>query len=93
MSTKARLCEICMKAIETERLETIPETRLCLEHAEKIQKFGGEFQVSVTGERTSKQGSLKRNFGGVTPEMKRNQQGIEKLKDEFEDEKWQKKQG
>jgi ribosome biogenesis SPOUT family RNA methylase Rps3 len=91
MAAKTRPCEICMKPIEAERLETIPETRLCLEHAEKIKKFGGEFVVTSTQERTSKPGSLKKNYGGVTPSMKRNHKAIEKLKDELEEEKWQKK--
>jgi hypothetical protein len=32
------------------------------------------------------------NYGGVTPHMRRNQKAIEKLKDEFEDEKWAKQE-
>jgi len=92
MAGKTRPCEICMRPIEMERLETIPETRLCLEHAEKVKKHGGEFTVTSTQERTSKPGSLKINFGGVTPTMTRNHKAMEKLKDEFEDEKWGKKE-
>lgn len=92
MTRKTRPCEICMKPIELERLETIPNTRLCLEHAEKIKKHGGEFVVTSTPDRTSKVGSLKLNFGGVTPSMQRNHKAIEKLKDEFEEDKWRMKE-
>lgn len=88
MAQKSRPCEICMKPIETERLEALPNTHLCLDHAEKIKKYGGEFLVSATRERTSKAGSLKINFGGVTAKLRRNQAAMEKLKDEFEEEKW-----
>ncbi len=88
MASKARPCEICMKPIEMERIEAIPNTHLCLEHAEKIKQHGGEFTVTSTQERTSKAGSLKINFGGVTPTLKRNHKAMEKLKDEFEEEKW-----
>ena len=92
MATRSRPCEVCMKPIEDSRLETTPETRLCLEHAEKIEKFGGEFIRSVSWDKTSKEGGLKKNYGGVTPHRIRNQQGMERLKDEFENEKWQAKE-
>lgn len=85
---KSRPCEVCMKPIEPERIETLPETRLCGEHAEKIAKLGGEFIRVSSTERTSKPGSLKRNYGGVNTTTKRNQQAIEKLKDEFDEAKW-----
>jgi len=84
MSKKSRPCEICMKPIEPQRLEATPETRLCKEH-------GGEFIRVVSHERTSKAGSLKKNYGGVNTSRKRNQAAIEKLKDEFDEEKWQQK--
>jgi len=79
-----------MKPIEPERLEALSETRLCQEHHEKIQKFGGEFTLTTKVERTSKPGSIKINYGGVGGRMRRNQAAIEKLKDEFDDEKWSK---
>ncbi|MBM3994226.1 MAG: hypothetical protein FJ303_08750 [Planctomycetes bacterium] len=91
MSKKSRPCEICMKPIEPQRLEATPETRLCKEHAEKIEKHVGEFIRVVSHERTSKAGSLKKNYGGVNTSRKRNQAAIEKLKDEFDEEKWQQK--
>ena len=92
MAEKARPCEICMKPIEIERLESLPETRLCLEHAEMIKKHGGEFVMSSTVEKTSKAGGIKINYGGVNPSQKRNHKAMEKLKDEIEEEKWRKKE-
>ena len=44
--------------------------------------------ATTTRERTSKPGSIKINFGGVTAKLKRNHKAMEKLKDEFEEEKW-----
>jgi len=32
-----------------------------------IEKYGGEFKISDTQERTSKPGSRKRNYGGISP--------------------------
>jgi hypothetical protein len=88
MANQSRPCEVCMKPIEADRLETVPESRLCREHAEKAEKFGGEFTRTSSAERTSKPESMKRNYGGVNTSKKRNQVAIEKLKDEFEEEKW-----
>jgi hypothetical protein len=81
-----------MKPIEIERIEAIPQTRLCLKHAEAIRKHGGEFILTTTHDKTSKQGSLKKNFGGVTGRLRRNQKGIERLKDEHDAEKWQERE-
>ena len=80
---KTRLCEICKAAIDPDRLEAVPDTRLCTEHARAVQKFGGEFIVSAEQERTSKPGSLKHNYGGVTTSKTRNIKAIERLRDEF----------
>jgi hypothetical protein len=80
MSTKTRPCEICKKIIEAERVEAIPETRLCLEHSRLIGKYGGEFLVTATQESLGKVGSLKRNYGGISTQKTRNQTGIDKLR-------------
>ena len=80
----SRLCEICKGPIETDRLEGIPNTRLCHTHAVAIEKFGGEFKVSAEQERTSKAGSLKHNYGGIATSQKRNQEAIDRLKDDYE---------
>jgi hypothetical protein len=47
--------------IPAERLEAIPETMVCVQCSKEM---GGEFQLVVTPERTSKEGSLKQNYGG-----------------------------
>jgi len=54
-------CARCGAEIPAERLEAIPETMVCVQCSREI---GGEFQVIVTPERTSKEGSLKKNYGG-----------------------------
>ena len=81
---KTRPCEICRRPIEEERIEVVPETRLCAEHARQVQKYGGEFTVTYEKERTSKPGSLKRNYGGVTPHKARNEEALRKLREEYE---------
>jgi hypothetical protein len=73
-----------MRPIEAERIESVPETRLCADHAQQILKFGGEFIVTATQERTSKTGSLKLNYGSVTTSKTRNQKALDKLRDEFD---------
>jgi hypothetical protein len=84
MAFQTRLCEICRKEIPAERLEVLPETRLCVEHAQMMRKYGGEFIVHVHQERVSKPGSLKRNYGGVTISKTRNQSALDKLRREYE---------
>ena len=83
MSTKTRPCEICRKLIEAERVEAIPKTRLCVEHARMIVKYGGEFLVTATQESLGKAGSLKRNYGGIVTRKTRNQTGIDKLRRDY----------
>ena len=80
MVGKTRPCEICKELIDPERVAAVPETRLCTEHARQIQKYGGEFLVTSSQERTSKPGSLKRNYGGVDIKKVRNSLAIEKLR-------------
>lgn len=84
MTAKTRPCEICMKPIDPERCAANPKTRLCIEHAEQIKKYGGEFRILAEQERTSKQGSLKRNYGGVNTTQVRNTEAIAKLREEYE---------
>jgi hypothetical protein len=84
MSNQTRPCEICNQPIDPERLEAVPDTRLCGDHARQIAKYGGEFRLSATHDRTSKQGSLKQNYGGVTARKTRNHEAMYKLKEEYE---------
>jgi hypothetical protein len=48
--------------IPEERLEALPKTRLCVTCSAAV---GGEFIRVVVREKTSKPGSLKRNYGSV----------------------------
>lgn len=61
MELVTRTCTRCGQCIPTERLEAIPETELCVQCSQAI---GGEFKIIAISERTSKQGSLKINYGG-----------------------------
>jgi hypothetical protein len=79
-----RGCEICKKPIETERAEGVPETRLCVQHAHEIGKYGGEFRTVVNEDLTSKHGSLKKNYGGVTVYRRRNVEALLRLRDAYE---------
>jgi hypothetical protein len=62
MPTKRRFCQICNAEIPSERIEALPETRICVQCS---QKTGGEFELRIVPENLGKQGSLKKNYGGV----------------------------
>jgi hypothetical protein len=91
MSESTRPCEICGQPIDPERVEAIPETRLCGEHARAVEKYGGEFIRTTTVERTSKQGSLKRNYGSASITKTRNHDAVRKLRAAYLEEQEQKK--
>ncbi len=80
-----RLCLICKKEIEPERIESVIGTRLCTEHGHEIEQFGGEFKLTASQERTSKKTSLKVNYGSVSTARIRNDDAIEDLKDLYEE--------
>ena len=61
--TTSRPCARCANEIPPERVEALPETRVCVACS---RDMGGEFTVYVTPERISKEGSLKKNYGGYT---------------------------
>ena len=84
MSNKSRPCQICGEPIDPERIEFVPETRLCTEHAKQIAQYGGEFLI--TGKQTSlgKTGSMKKNYGDVAVEKRRNDEAMRKLQDDYE---------
>jgi hypothetical protein len=84
MSTATRPCEICGQAIDPERVDVLPDTRLCREHARQIQKYGGEFLVSFSLARLGKAGSLKKNYGDVSMNKRRNLDGLQRLREEHE---------
>jgi len=62
------------------RIEAIPETRLCVEHARMIAKYGGEFLVTATRKSLGKAGSLKMNYGDIATHKTRNRTAIERLR-------------
>jgi hypothetical protein len=68
MSTKPRPCQRCKAEIPIERLEALPDTRLCVECSQKI---GGEFVVTVVPESIGKSGSLKKNYGSWSIKKRR----------------------
>ncbi len=68
MSVRERGCERCNGPIGLERLEALPETRLCLKCSEEV---GSDFKVSVSPENLAKTNSLKKNWGGVNIHKKR----------------------
>lgn len=79
-----RHCEICKQPIDADRAEAIRQTRLCTEHGREIQKYGGEFIMSSVQEKTSKEGSLKKNYGGISTRLRRNERAISQLKDDYD---------
>lgn len=87
MATKARPCEICDAAIEEDRLEILPDTRLCAEHARRIAKHGGEFVVTATQASLGKSGSLKKNYGDISVARTRNQAALARLREEIDSER------
>lgn len=76
-------CEICGQDIPEERLEAVPETVLCIEHAKAAHKFGGEFKLTGVCGNIGKAGSLKKNYGDVEVHKKRNDEALHKLREEY----------
>ncbi|HEV3342468.1 MAG TPA: TraR/DksA C4-type zinc finger protein [Pirellulales bacterium] len=68
MTAKRRWCARCKVELPPERVEALPEARLCIKCSEEV---GGEFEVKFTQENLSKPGSLKKNYGAVTLQKKR----------------------
>jgi Prokaryotic dksA/traR C4-type zinc finger len=68
LAVKSRPCQRCKALIPIERIEALPETRLCLKCSQEV---GGDFEVVVTSENLAKTGSLKKNYGGWTIKKKR----------------------
>jgi hypothetical protein len=63
---KSRPCQRCGIIIPLERIEVLPQTRLCVACSAAV---GGEFDVSIVPENLAKSGSLKKNYGSF--DMKR----------------------
>ena len=58
----------CQAEIPAERVEALPETRLCVRCSQQV---GSDFEISVTQENVGKSGSLKKNYGGVNVQKRR----------------------
>jgi hypothetical protein len=84
MSSQTRPCEICGLPIDADRIDVVPETRLCVEHAKLARKYGGEFIVTGTQASLGKGGSLKKNYGDITVEKRRNIDGMGRMKEDYE---------
>ena len=80
-----RGCAVCKQPIEPERAEADKQTELCAKHARVIEKFGGEFKMFANQERTSKAGSLKKNYGGVETYRRRNKKAMQALRQAYQD--------
>jgi DksA/TraR C4-type zinc finger protein len=63
MSIQPRPCQRCKDMIPVERIEALPDTRLCVKCSQAI---GGDYIVSVTRESIGKAGSLKKNYGSAS---------------------------
>lgn len=63
MTNESRRCARCGAEIPSERIEAIPETQLCVKCSEAV---GSDFEIFAIAEKTSKVGSLKKNYGSWT---------------------------
>jgi len=59
MATNPRPCAKCRELIPIERVELLPDTRLCVACSTKL---GSEFDVTLTPQNLSKSGSMKKNY-------------------------------
>jgi hypothetical protein len=63
-----RQCEVCNATIPPARIKAIPGTWLCIQCSEEV---GGDFEYTATQLSLAKEGSMKRNYGGVSITKKR----------------------
>jgi hypothetical protein len=80
MTMQTRPCVRCGVEIPAERLEALPETRLCVACSQAV---GSDFHVVMVRENLGKAGSLKKNYGGVS--IKKVRRRIEPLEREKEE--------
>ena len=83
MTEQTRPCEICLQPIDPERVDALPETRLCTEHARMMSKYGGEFLTRASRVSLGKAGSLKKNYGDVSITKRRNKVGLQRLREDL----------
>lgn len=63
-----RLCERCKSPIPPERVEAVPQSRLCVACS---QKTGGDTTIAAKDENLAKKESLKKNYGSVAAHVTR----------------------
>jgi hypothetical protein len=69
MTTEARFCARCGHEIPAERIEALPDTRVCVKCSEAMG--GSEFEVTLVPENVGKSGSLKKNYGSYSLRKRR----------------------
>jgi hypothetical protein len=62
-AAKSRPCQRCGQMIPQERIEVLPDTRLCVACSKEV---GGEFDLSIVPENHAKTGSIKKNYGSFS---------------------------
>jgi len=68
MTPKPRPCARCRIEIPAERLEVLPQTRLCIACSRAV---GSDFVLTVQVKNLGKSGSLKRGSNEVSTRLKR----------------------
>ena len=68
MADKTRPCIRCKATIPPERIEAVPETRLCVKCSQAV---GSDFETAIVSENLAKTGSLKKNYGGISLKKRR----------------------
>jgi Prokaryotic dksA/traR C4-type zinc finger len=62
MTSAKRYCEMCRAEILAERIEALPDTRVCVECSRQI---GGEYELTGVPENLGRTGGIKRIYGGI----------------------------
>jgi len=60
-------------------------------HAEEIRQYGGEFLRSAQFTSLGKTESLKKNYGDVTVSLRRNEEGLRRVIEDYERREWERK--
>jgi hypothetical protein len=68
MALTKRFCARCRVEIPAERIEALPDTRLCVTCSQAV---GGEYEVTAVPDNLGKTGSLKKNYAAWTIRKRR----------------------
>jgi hypothetical protein len=68
VAVNKRFCARCRAEIPAERLEALPDTRLCVACSQAV---GGEYEITVVPDNLGMAGSLKKNYAGWTIHKRR----------------------